>query len=143
MESTGGRYFIALHCDVAVYALDHIPGRVWQYSSVTGRDAAIDYLVTKTTAVEMEGGRMVGEPTEFDLSPAAIAEFHPNDPGEWLYAPTLYDELLTGIKDPPAFPAHVAVSVTSPRAPKVGDIWYEIEATTLSTWSGTSWIKAG
>jgi len=100
IEQDGNRDIHALFGATALRVSDrpNARERVWQYAPNGGRDDAVDYLVRKTSFLERWGGKLLGEPVEFNLSDAALATIHGTDPAEWYHAPRLYDELLAAVK---------------------------------------------
>ena len=100
VERDGFTSFFALHGDTALVAQSETPDDVWQFRHLVGQVEAIALLVDSTAENERDGGK-VGEPVQFDLSPAAIAEICKEDSYmHWYLAPNLRDELMAAVKFP-------------------------------------------
>lgn len=67
---------------------------VWQFAPGIPGEAR-DFIVRSTAELEAEGGRLLIEPTQFDLSEAAIAEIREDVTRGWVRSPRLCEELMT------------------------------------------------
>lgn len=129
---------VALYDDTALLARTDKPGQVWQFRHQVGQVEAIAELVDITRNRE-ERGSIIGEPVEFNLSLAAIAQIHEDDHFKaWVDAPTLYKELMAAV-DPGMLLSwaptsadwvtvgyvdeNVTLSSDPPHFSVVGDIW--------------------
>jgi len=129
---------MALYGDTALMARSDITNDVWQFRHQVGQVEAIAELVDITRNRE-ERGSVIGEPVEFNLSLAAIAQIREDDHFKaWDDAPTLHKELMAAV-DPgmlltwaPTSADWVTVGYvedgvtftsTAPHYPAVGDIW--------------------